>query len=128
VALLAAAALVPVACGGDGTAGVGGQGQAAVARVVVEETEFTIALSEQGLEPGAYTFVVENIGSAEHALEIEGPGLGETATETIAPGQSAKLAVTLEDGTYRLYCLIDGHRERGMALVLAVGNGGYGGS
>ena len=50
----------------------------------VTETEFKIGLSEMSFAPGTYTFVVENAGATNHALEVEGSGL-EEETEAIPP-------------------------------------------
>jgi plastocyanin len=105
--------------------------------VTAEETEFVIALSESSFEPGSYTLVVENAGTVEHALAISGPGV-EAETEAVAPGDAAELTFTLEEGTYELWCPVDGHRDQGMALAVDVGgagvqpaetqpSGGYGG-
>jgi plastocyanin len=131
-----AAALALAACGGSDTGDTGNAGgsppapppppppaTADGASVTAELAEFTISLSESTFEPGSYTFSVENVGGVDHALEIEGPA-GEMETELIAPGESAELAVTLEDGSYELYCPVPGHREQGMELELAVGEGG----
>jgi uncharacterized cupredoxin-like copper-binding protein len=131
-----ASALVLAACGGaDGGESAGDAESPAAnppaeappaadgASVTADLAEFSIALSETALEPGSYTFVVENSGSVDHALEVEGPS-GEVGIELIAPGDSAELAVTLEDGAYELYCPVPGHREQGMELDLVVGTGG----
>lgn len=88
-------------------------------RVAVTETEFEITLSETSFTPGTYTFVVENAGSTDHALEVEGQGL-EEETETIAPGSSAELTVTLEAGTYELYCPVGNHQDQGMTIDIDV--------
>ena len=91
--------------------------------IKVEEKEFRITLpAPKTLSPGSYTFEVQNIGKTSHNLVIEGPKLtGPAATPTIAPGQTAKLTVSLEHGTYRLYCSIDGHRALGMSAKITVG-------
>lgn len=146
LAVLAATALPLAACGGA----EGGEAAQApppaeapaaeaggATTVTAEETEFVIALSESSIEPGDYTFVVENAGSVDHALTVSGPGV-EAETEAIAPGDTAELTFTLEEGTYELWCPIDGHRDQGMALTVDVGgagvqpaetqpSGGYGG-
>jgi hypothetical protein len=85
-------------------------------------TEFAISLSEPTLEPGTYTFVVENAGGVDHALEIDGAA-GEVETDLLAPGESVELSVTLEEGSYELYCPVPGHRDQGMELEIAVGAG-----
>ena len=141
--MLAGVALLASACGSGGdTDEQETAGATPAARVDVGETEYALALSQATLEPGTYTFVVTNDGTVEHALEIEGPGVDEAQTETLAPGESAELTVTLGQGAYELYCPVDGHADLGMKLALGVGgaaaepepspaepppSGGYGG-
>jgi uncharacterized cupredoxin-like copper-binding protein len=69
---------------------------------------------------------VTNNGTIAHALEIEGNGVEET-TGDIQPGAGATLRVTLaKDGSYDLYCPIDGHRGQGMRGAVTVGSGSGG--
>lgn len=91
-----------------------------VTQVNANLTDFHIALSQQTFKPGAYSFVAENSGQHDHALEIEGPA-GEHRTKTLAPGASATLKVTLKSGTYEIYCPVDGHKDLGMKTEITVG-------
>lgn len=113
--------LLLAACGGSSSTSTGGPVQQ------------TIQLSEQeySLNPGtvtvsktgAYEFRVKNNGKIAHALEIEGDGVEEKIGD-IQPGASATLRVTLtKDGSYELYCPIDGHRGQGMQGTVTVGSG-----
>ena len=63
-----------------------------------------------------------------HALEVEGNGV-ETKTSTIDPGKSATLKVTFpKNGTYEMFCPVDGHKALGMKGKITVGSsGGAGG-
>jgi plastocyanin len=121
--LVALALLYLAACGG----GEGSDEAAAPGGEVVEVSvsDFAIEPSSLALEPGSYTFRVVNDGGAVHALEVEGP-TGEVETEELEPGESADLAVDLEDGEYELYCPVGDHRDRGMEGTLTVGAGGGG--
>lgn len=92
-----------------------------VTRVDADLTDFRVTLSQQTFEPGVYTFVAKNNGHHDHALEIEGPG-GENRTETLAPGASATLEVTLQSGTYEVYCPVGGHKDQGMKTEITVGD------
>jgi plastocyanin len=125
---------VLVACGGGGDGEGNGDregtspppargGDTTATRVDVDMKDFTLELSEDTFGAGEYTFIATNSGSHDHALELEGPG-GEEKTRTLEPGESANLEVTLRDGTYRVYCPVDGHAEQGMETRITVGGGG----
>jgi uncharacterized cupredoxin-like copper-binding protein len=122
--LVAATALVASACGGgsggDAAAQEPAGGGAEAAKTIrIAATDFafeprTVELSA----PGTYTFVVANSGKADHALEIEGPGV-ESKTETIKPGGEAEVTVEIaEAGEYVIYCPVGGHRDLGMEGTL----------
>ncbi len=134
LALLAIAVAIPfglVACGGDDesdtttaasdtstesstTASGGGGGS-----VDISETEFALDPADSTVDAGSVTLTATNDGSIDHNLEIEGNGI-EEVTDTLAPGDSGKLAVDLEPGTYELYCSIDSHKDQGMEGELTV--------
>jgi plastocyanin len=117
------AALLGAGCGSEDESGAGA---APTQTIEVTESEFEVSTASAELEDaGSYAFRVRNNGSMEHALEVEGEGL-EEETDTIAPGGSGDLAVTLEPGVYELYCPIGDHRERGMKATLTVGGGSGG--
>jgi plastocyanin len=89
--------------------------------VTVSETEFAIDLSQDTFAPGTYTFEVVNDGGISHNLNISGPGLAREMTSTVSPGGSESLTVTLEEGTYELWCSIGSHKAQGMDLTITVG-------
>jgi uncharacterized cupredoxin-like copper-binding protein len=130
LALLAGLAVVLAGCGGSSggsktaAAPSGGGGQT----IQVKEAEYKLTPSSLTVsKPGKVTFEVTNAGQIDHALEVEGNGV-EEETETISPGSSAKLTVDLsKNGTYEVYCPIDGHRAMGMEAKLVVGGGSAGG-
>lgn len=95
-------------------------GGGAGAMVTVTETEFKIALSTTSFRPGTYTFVADDKGKVTHALEIDGPGIQGKATSTISSGQSTQLTVTLQKGTYELFCPVDDHKKLGMDTHITV--------
>jgi uncharacterized cupredoxin-like copper-binding protein len=45
------------------------------------------------------------------------------ATPTFAAGGSMDLTVTLENGSYDLFCSVPGHKQLGMDTHLIVGSG-----
>jgi plastocyanin len=121
-ALLATLALA--ACGSSsssgesGTTAPAGGGQT----ISIGESEFKLDPSSVKVDrAGAVTFKVTNNGSIDHSLEVEGQGV-EEETETIEPGETAELTVDLSrEGSYEIYCPIDGHRDSGMEGTLTVG-------
>lgn len=99
-------------------------GQAAGARITATLTDFHIALSQQHLTPGTYTFVAVNSGHTTHALAIDGPGVAEQQTQDLQPGQSATMTVTLQPGSYDVDCPVDGHKQLGMDTTVTVAGAG----
>ena len=71
------------------------------------------------LPAGETTFTVANTGTAAHGFEVEGQGI-ERAIERIEPGASDTLTVTLQPGTYTVYCPVEDHRAEGMETQLRV--------
>jgi plastocyanin len=120
------AVLVLAGCGGNSSSSSSAPFPAAPAaggaKVTATETEYRIALSRTSLAPGATTFVVVNKGTVAHSLEIDGPGVSDKKlSSTVAPGGSMSLTVTLQKGTYELYCPVDGHKQLGMDTKIGVG-------
>jgi uncharacterized cupredoxin-like copper-binding protein len=132
LSILALVALTLTAAGCGGSSGgskkvapaSGGSGQT----VQVKETEFKLTPSSFKIgKPGTVTFMATNAGKLTHALEIEGNGV-EQKIGSISPGSSGKLTVNLsKNGTYQLYCPIDGHRAMGMQATVVVGSASAGG-
>lgn len=88
--------------------------------VTVTMVDFQLELSETSFAPGEYTFVAEQAGEEPHALTIEGPGVSDTTPEISPGGGSEELTVTLEPGTYQLWCPVGDHREDGMETTIEV--------
>ncbi|HEY1367344.1 MAG TPA: plastocyanin/azurin family copper-binding protein [Gaiellaceae bacterium] len=101
------------------------EGAAAGKTIQVSEVEYKIKLPSSTptkLPGGRYTFDVSNDGQQAHDLVIVGPGVAHERTPILQAGKSAKLTVTLESGTYDLYCSIPGHKQLGMDDKLTVGS------
>ena len=138
-AVAAAAAIGLAACGGTSSGGSGsaastnappsattgaapaGSAAAKGTPVVVVEKEFSITLTPTPVHAGTYSFAVHNEGTFPHNLTVKGPGVAQQASPTLSPGQSAVLTVTLEPGSYELWCSVDSHKERGMDQTVKVG-------
>src|SRR5215204_2781677 len=88
--------------------------------IEVNETEFSLDPADITLEqPGTYVFKAVNVGNAVHSLEIEGQGI-EEETPIVQPAKSGELKVNLDPGTYKLYCPVGNHEERGMVGTVTV--------
>ena len=101
-------------------------------QVTAKLSEWKVELSEATNVPGALTFTVTNAGSIPHGFEVEGHGI-EQQIALIQPGASATLTLTLQAGTYDVYCPVgdDSHKKLGMETHLTVaakssGSSGYG--
>jgi uncharacterized cupredoxin-like copper-binding protein len=137
--LLLLTALVLSGCGGttsssssSSSSSSGGSASAVKAgsTIQISETEYKLTPSTVNLaSAGTYTFDVKNDGSYEHALTVSGNGVDER-TATIQPGSSAKLEVTVKNGSYDMFCPISNHAANGMkgsVMVGGVNSGGSGG-
>ncbi|WP_143200260.1 hypothetical protein [Kitasatospora sp. CB01950] len=111
---------------GSSPTGAAGSGQAGT--VTVTEKEYTLTFSEMQLTPGSHTFVAHNAGTTDHALAISGPGVSTTQTSPIPPGGEAQFTVTLQQGSYEVWCPIDDHKALGMDAHVQVGAGTAGSS
>lgn len=95
--------------------------------------EWAVTLEAGAIRPGRVTFVVRNRGSIPHGFEIEAEGESEgdssgsgsgdglkAETELLQPGETARLALDLHPGLYKVECLVDGHDDLGMEGFLEV--------
>jgi plastocyanin len=89
--------------------------------ITATEGEMYVQRSEDSLSPCSYTIQVVNEGRATHDLVVERDGQDVAATDTIPPGGSATLTVTLEAGDYVFYCSVANHRAMGMETSVTVG-------
>lgn len=88
--------------------------------VNVTETSFKIALDTSSFTAGTYTFAIKNEAQIPHALTVDGPGIEDRSSGTIAGGSIGTLTVTLQQGSYEIYCPIGDHKMEGMDLHVAV--------
>jgi len=127
VLVLLPLSLLLAACGGSSRTSAGGPVQQTIQ---ISEKEYSLDPATVTVsKTGAYEFRVTNNGTIAHALEIAGNGIDKKIGD-IQPGAGVTLRVTLtKDGSYEMYCPIDGHRGRGMQGMVTVGSGsGSGGT
>ena len=88
--------------------------------VGVTEKEFSITLDKTSFSPGTYTFAIRNQGQYPHNLKISGPGVSSAASPIMTGGNSGSLTVTLQKGSYQLWCGVPGHKDKGMLTTIKV--------
>jgi plastocyanin len=86
----------------------------------VTSVDFDYELDSTDLAAGEYTIELTNGGSASHDLVVERDGADVAGTDSIGPGQSSAVTVTLEPGEYVFYCSIGNHRSMGMEVTVTV--------
>ena len=101
----------------EGALSTAGPSQAGTVHVSLRDLQIEMPTV---LPAGSVTFQVHNSGSHEHGFEIEGPGLERALPQSLETGESGQLSVDLAVGTYRAYCPVEDHAERGMELEITV--------
>ena len=91
--------------------------------ITVAETEWKITLDKKEVQAGKLKFIITNDGPRlPHAFRIvnkaTGKGVGDQASVNI--DEVDTLEVTLQPGTYEIYCPLSGHKEKGMTTTLVV--------
>ncbi|MFD4429411.1 cupredoxin domain-containing protein [Nocardia sp. NPDC058497] len=89
-------------------------------RITVIETEYSITVSRPNVRAGqTYTLDVRNDGRTRHDLVIAGPGV-DSRTPVLEAGTTSELTVTLQSGTYALWCSVGKHHSLGMRSSISV--------
>jgi uncharacterized cupredoxin-like copper-binding protein len=91
-------------------------------RVLARGSEWEITLSKRKVKPGRVIVQFLNDGEDAHDLRLQRDGGGpELGIGELEPGDYANLDVRLRRAsTYRLWCSLPQHRERGMEATLRV--------
>jgi mono/diheme cytochrome c family protein len=105
--------------GEDQRKGQAGQQQGQGSPVTVSLSEWIILMPSQ-VDAGQVSFNVTNDGTVEHNFRIEGQGVEQEFDSNLRPQESRTMTVELQPGSYRVYCPVEGHAERGMKLQLDV--------
>ena len=92
----------------------------AVAMTSVALVDYRLDVAEPRVSrAGRIAVEVVNDGVVRHALALEGPA-GLIRTPVLVPGERTTLSATLPPGTYRWYCPVADHEQRGMVGRLRV--------
>jgi hypothetical protein len=96
------------------------------ARLLVQGSEFRLALSRASLVPGRAVVQLANVGEDAHDLRLvrldrrgHATGPVRRVPET-QPGATAQWRGRLARGRWRLYCSLPGHARLGMRATLRV--------
>lgn len=92
---------------------------AATAPIQVQLTEYEIRMPDS-IPAGANAFQIVNAGTMNHSFAIEGEGVSEKLAADLPRGDSTLFAIALKPGTYTVYCPVDKHRGKGMQRTLTV--------
>jgi plastocyanin len=117
--------IVLAGCGGGGGSNESEDTGSVLQTLQISEKEFSLNPSTVNVsKTGTYEFEVTNDGQVTHALNIEESGGGtEEESGDIEPGQTKTLRFTFsKNGSYEMYCPIDGHKDQGMEGTITVGS------
>jgi hypothetical protein len=89
--------------------------------MTVIEKDYSIELPQKSLALGTQTFRVKNQGLSPHDLRVMGSGLSSAGSRVINRGATTEFTVTLQPGTYQLWCSVDGHRVNLISPSFRVG-------
>ena len=115
-----------------------GSSSATAGGVGATEKDFAITLAESSVPSGDVTFNISNEGPSAHEFVVVQSDLAPDALpvkddevqedkldsigeqEDIAPNTTTDLTLTLDPGSYVVFCNITGHYEQGMYASLTV--------
>jgi plastocyanin len=90
-------------------------------RLQVVAQEYSFSMSRQKVKAGKVIVELVNHGQDTHDLDLQRIGAKRIfRLPKVDPGQYADREFTLKPGTYRLWCDIADHKDRGMHAVLHV--------
>ena len=130
--------LVAVLCGGPATARSAETTSARVAVALGKPTEYGVTPARRTVKAGKVTFIVTNKGAITHEMNVirvpttsavlaKGKSAGQVlekgkiaAVEGLEAGKTGRVTVTLQPGTYQLFCNIPGHYMNGMRTAIKV--------
>jgi plastocyanin len=99
--------------------------EAPLARLSVKAVEWSYTLSRPEVDAGEVIVELNNQGEDSHNLKLQREGSAEppAAVPVAEPAEQTSARLSLSPGSYRLYCSLDQHDEKGMHATLIVGGG-----
>jgi plastocyanin len=94
-----------------------------VSHLGVKAVEWSYTLSRPEVSAGKVIVELNNQGEDNHNLKLQREGSGDPplVVPEAAPDEHTTASLDLPAGTYRLYCSLFEHDEKGMHATLAVG-------
>lgn len=94
-----------------------------VSHLGIKAVEWSYTLSRPEVSAGEVIVELNNQGEDNHNLKLVREGSAEPPLEVeeAAPGQQTSARFSLGPGTYRLYCSLLSHEQKGMHATLVVG-------
>jgi plastocyanin len=115
---LVVSGLLLAGCGGGNDSGGGGGGSQPADVVVHGSDDLKFDMKSYSARSGSITIELIDDGSQPHTLLFDGQSFKKLAVDR--KGDTDKRAITLQPGTYTIYCDIAGHRAAGMEAKLVV--------
>lgn len=99
--------------------------EAPLAHLSVKAVEWSYTLSRPEVDTGEVIVELNNQGEDSHNLKLQREGSAEppAAIPVAEPAKQTSARLTLSPGSYRLYCSLDQHDEKGMHATLLVTGG-----
>jgi plastocyanin len=94
-------------------------------RLSVKAVEWSYTLSRPEVSAGEAIVELNNLGEDNHNLKLQRIGAEEPALSVpeASPAKRTSARLTLSPGSYRLYCSLFEHDEKGMHATLVVAGG-----
>lgn len=94
------------------------------ATLLITVNDGALSVPPQNLGAGPIVLTLSNVGTKEHSLRIQGPGLDQQLVDPVQPGKGDSLSTTLAAGTYLLTCpLLDHAKSENAKLTIAPASG-----
>jgi plastocyanin len=99
------------------------QPESPASHLSVKAAEWSYTLSRPEVDSGEVIVELNNQGEDNHNLKLQREGSGDPplAVPEAAPDERTTARMALPPGTYRLYCSLFQHDEKGMHATLLVG-------